>query len=74
MTTLTKEQLEDELKRAYRCIQGLHKEKTKGSPFDETYHALALGAAKRSVFEGQLDGSVYFVGKHITVLHEALKL
>ena len=74
MTTLTKEQLEVELQRAYRCIQGLHTSFLKGSSFSESYHALTLGAAKRFVYKGELDGSVYFEGKHVSVLHDALKL
>lgn len=67
-------QARGEQERAYRCIQGMHNAMNKGTPFDEGYHSLTLGAAKRFVFEGALDGSDYFVGKKVEVLHAALAL
>lgn len=67
-------QARTEQERAYRCIQGMHNALHKGIPFDEGYHSLTLGAAKRYVFEGALDGSDYFVGKKVEVLHAALAL
>ena len=63
-----------EQERAYRCIQGMHNALHKGTPFDEAYHSLTVGAAKRFIFEGALDGSDYFVGKKVEVLHAALAL
>jgi hypothetical protein len=71
-------ELKTELERAYRCIQGLHKamnaNPSVGNGFAGGYHAPVIGAAKRFVFEGALDGSEYFTGKPIDVLHAALKL
>jgi len=67
-------QARTELGRAYRCIQGMHNALNKGSTFDDGYHSLTLGAAKRFVFEGAIDGSDYFVGKKVEVLHAALAL
>ena len=61
--------------RAYRCIQGMHNALTLGISFAaEAYHAPTIGAAKRFVFENALDGSDYFMGKPVDVLHAALKL
>lgn len=71
---MTTEQLTIELQRAYRCIQGLHNAIVKGGQFNEAYHALTIGAAKRFVFEGALDGSEFFTGKPVAVLHAALRL
>lgn len=65
-----------ELGRAYRCVQALHNALTamQADIPGGGYHALTIGAAKRFVFEGAMDGSDYFVGKPVAVLHEALKL
>lgn len=65
-----------ELGRAYRCIQGLHNALTamKADIPGNGYHALTIAAAKRFIFEGALDGSEYFEGKHVSVLHAALRL
>lgn len=71
---MTNEELTIELQHAYRCIQGLNnalKELKKNTP---SHLALTVGAAKRYVYEDALDGSQYFVGKHVSVLHEALAL
>ena len=71
---LTKEQLEVELGRAYRCIQGMHNALRNGAEFAEFYHSPTLGAAKRYVYLSEMDGSQFFEGKPITELHEALSL
>lgn len=63
-----------ELGRAYRCVQGMHNALHKGSEFADDYHAPTIGAAKRFVFEGDLSGGEYFIGKPVEVLHAALKL
>ena len=60
--------------RAYRCIQGMHNALKKGGEFPEAYHSPTIGAAKRFVFEGALDGSDYFIGKPVDLLHKALAL
>lgn len=68
-------QARTELGRSYRCIQGMHNTLTRGISFSaEAYHAPTIGAAKRFVFEGSLDGSDYFIGKPVDVLHAALAL
>lgn len=74
MSDLTNEQLKEELGRAYRCIQGMHTSMSKGTVFPEGYHQLTIAAAKRFVFEGTLDGTQHFVGKHHDVLRAALRL
>lgn len=74
-TTPEADQLRIELGRAYRCIQGMHKALNDNpASFPEAYHAPTLGAAKRCVFEGALDGSEFFTGKPVEVLHAALRL
>ena len=68
-------QARTELGRAYRCVQGMHNAlHNNPASFAEGYHALTIGAAKRFVFENALDGSDYFIGKPVDVLHAALKL
>ena len=68
-------QARTELGRAYRCIQGMHNAMQKDpASFPEGYHAPPIGAAKRYVFEDALDGSDYFIGKPVDVLHAALAL
>lgn len=72
---MTNEELQTELGRAYRCIQGMHNALARGIHFSaEAYHSPTIGAAKRYVFEGALDGSDYFIGKPVEVLHAALAL
>jgi hypothetical protein len=71
---MNEEQLRRELERAYRCIQGLLHAQETNHPFAYGYHQLTIGAAKRYVFLGELDGSEYFIGKDIKVLQEALDL
>ena len=64
-----------DLKRAYRCIQGMQNALTNSQPFTaEGYHAPTIAAAKRFVWEDALDGAEYFTGKPVAVLHEALAL
>lgn len=73
LTLLSKARME--LGRAYRCVQGMHHALSEGAAFSsEAYHAPTIGAAKRFVFEGAIDGSEYFTGKHVSVLHAALAL
>lgn len=68
--------LKAELGRAYRCIQGMHNAlKAANVDFGSSgYHTPTIGAAKRFVWEGELDGSDYFIGKPVEVLHAALRL
>lgn len=67
--------LEKELGRAYRCIRGFWTATKKNEVLAHpalTYHSPTIGAARRFVAEGSLDGSEYFVGKNIDVLHQML--
>ena len=76
MATDAVKQLEDELGRAYRAIQGFAHARAEGKVMDDAlygYHSLAIAAAKRFVFEQSLEGSAYFEGKPVEVLHKALK-
>lgn len=69
------EKLRTELERAYRAIRGFYTAHQNGARLDRTivaYHSPTIAAACRFVKTGQLDGSEYFVGKPIEVLHEAL--
>lgn len=73
------ERLRTELERAYRCICGFYTALRKDELLDKTataYHSLTIGAARRfQLEEGHpLDGSEYFIGKQVDVLHNALKL
>lgn len=68
-------QARTELGRAYRCIQVMHNALHKNpANFPEACHSPTIGAAKRFVFEGALDGSEYFIGKPVDLLHKALAL
>jgi len=68
-------QARTELGRAYRCVQGMHNAlHNNPASFPEAYHAPTIGAAKRFVFEGALDGSEHFIGKPVDALHAALRL
>ena len=73
---MTKEQLEIELGRAYRCIEGMQNAMRTLPPssFPFAYHSLTIGAAKRFVYQGALDGSDYFINKPVDELHAALGL
>jgi hypothetical protein len=76
MTDLTKEQLEIELGRAYRAVRGFYHAIQNSTFPTETmlaYHSPTIAAAMRFVNEGALDGADYFIGKHVSVLHEALR-
>lgn len=69
--------LEEELGRAWRALVAYANasETTNARPSDaqRAYHSLALGAAKRFVHEGAFDGTAYFIGKPVEILHEALQ-
>ncbi len=72
---MNEEQLRKELERAYRCIMGFSTAHLKGEKLDKTafgYHSPTIAAARRFVREGHLDGSEYFIGKPVAVLHEHL--
>ena len=67
--------LEKELARAYRCIRGFWTAAKEGNVIDKTalaYHSPTIGAACRFVADGALDGAEYFIGKNVSVLHQAL--
>lgn len=66
------EQLENELARAYRAVVGYNTGKLTDAA--RAYHALTVAAAKRFVFQDALDGTAYFEGKPVNVLHAALRL
>lgn len=70
------EKLKTELERAYRAIRGFYTAYQNGTPSDRAvvaYHSPTIAAACRFVKTGELDGSEYFIGKPVEVLHEALK-
>lgn len=74
---MKKRELEQELERAYRAIMGFDTARREGKPLDGTayaYHGPTIAAARRFVREGMLDGSGYFIGKHVNVLRAALDL
>ena len=69
------EHLRTELGRAYRCIRGFWTATKAEKVLDKTalaYHSPTIAAACRFVADGALDGSEYFIGKHVSVMHEAL--
>lgn len=66
---------EEELKRAYRCVRGFYSLALQGGLPDKVflgYHSLTIAAAIRFVEDGALDGSSYFEGKPVTILHETI--
>lgn len=68
--------LKKELERAYRAIYGFHNAWVKHERFGDipvAYHSCTIAAAARSVKEHSLEGADYFVGKHVSVLQEALE-
>lgn len=70
------ERLRAELGRAYRALTAYTNARDKGVPLSTTavaYHSLSEAAAKRFVHHGALDGSEYFIGKSVGVLHAALR-
>lgn len=74
---MTPTELEIELGRAYRALRGLYGQIAKDQMPDKTmlaYHSPTIAAALRFVHEGELDGSQYFIGKPVSVLHDALAL
>lgn len=65
-----------ELGRAYRALHAYAHARRAGTVLNETavaYHSLTAAAAARFVHEGTLDGSEYFIGKPVEVLHAALR-
>lgn len=70
------QQLRTELGRAYRCIKGMHNALTtlQAEMPGNGYHLPTVAAANRFVFEDSLDGTDYFIGKPVDVLHAALAL
>lgn len=65
-----------ELERAYRALHGFYHAHRQGKLLDKTtlaYHSPTIGAAARFIHEGSLDGSAYFEGKPVSVLHDALR-
>lgn len=70
------EHLRTELGRAYCALAAYTHAHAKGKPLPEhavAYHSLTEAAAKRFVNHGALDGSEYFIGKSVDVLHAALR-
>ncbi|MCR6496184.1 hypothetical protein LJB71_08140 [Thermomonas sp. S9] len=70
------EHLRTELGRAYRALHAYTNAHAKGEPLSDAavgYHSLTEAAAKRFVNHGALDGSEYFIGKSVDVLHAALR-
>ncbi len=65
-----------ELVRAYRALAAYTHARDHGQPLPDhavAYHSLTEAAAKRFVNHGALDGSEYFIGKSVDVLHAALR-
>ena len=70
------ERLRTELGRAYRALNAYTSARDRGEPLPDhavAYHSLTEAAAKRFVNHGALDGSEYFIGKSVDVLHAALR-
>lgn len=69
------EKLRTELGRAYRAIRGFWTATKRGGDLDKTalaYHSPTIAAACRFVADGAFDGAEYFIGKNVSVMHEAL--
>jgi hypothetical protein len=72
---MKKAELQTELERAYRALRGIYGKIANGEQPNDAmlaYHSLTLGAAMRFVDTGELDGSEYFIGKPVDVLHAEL--
>lgn len=70
------ERMRTELGRAYRALAAYTHARDHGQPLPDhavAYHSLTEAAAKRFVSHGALDGSEYFIGKSVDVLHAALR-
>jgi len=70
------ERLRMELGRAYRALNAYTNARDRREPLADhavAYHSLTEAAAKRFVNHGALDGSEYFIGKKVDVLHAALR-
>lgn len=73
---MTEQELKTELERAYRCIRGFYSANVRGKTLDDTplaYHSPTIAAAIRFVDEGALDGSEYFIGKNVDVMHDVFR-
>ena len=69
------ERLQDELRRAYRAISGFYskfRDNNLMTPVMLSYHSPTIGAARRYIKEGSLEGAAYFDGKSVDVLREAM--
>ncbi len=67
--------LEEELGRAWRALHGYAQAARAGvtlSVATRAYHEPTVAAAKRFVLDGAFDGTAYFIGKPVEVLHETL--
>lgn len=67
--------LEEELGRAWRALHVYAATARTGvQPTDATraYHEITVAAAKRFVLDGVFDGTAYFIGKPVEVLHDTL--
>lgn len=70
------ERLRMELGRAYMALHAFAFAHRAGEMLNNTavmYHSPTIGASARFVHEGALDGSEYFIGKSVDVLHAALR-
>jgi hypothetical protein len=70
------EHLRTELERAYRALAAYTNAHDRGETLPAhaaAYHSTTEAAAKRFVNHGSLDGSEYFIGKSVDVLHAALR-
>ena len=70
------EALKTDIGRAYRALHGYATANRRGAVLNATatsYHLPTAGAAARFVNHGALDGSEYFIGKPVAVLHAALR-
>ena len=71
------ERLETELSRAYRALHVMAacaRDGRKPGAATLAYHSPTIGAAARFIQDGSLEGAGYFIGKDVSVLHDALKL
>ena len=76
VSTMTKAQLKTELERAYRALHAFRLAHIRGKQLPDhalAYHSPTIAAAARWVNEQKLDGSEYFIGKHVSILQAALE-
>lgn len=70
------QRLRTELWRAYRALTAYTNARDRGRSLPDhaiAYHSPTEAAAKRFVNHGAMDGSEYFIGKSVDVLHAALR-